>query len=150
MSAAIDIIDEATDGTRDGQIGSDSRIAVVSFADTASKDTQLITSVSDLKAAVDALTAEGNTNHADAFTKASELLSGSSNAKVMVMFTDGETTVGPNPSPFAAAARAAGTIISKPTGRRDTVSGQAKKLIFSKNVLTDLEPCGIIHLVLSD
>lgn len=107
----IDIIDEATDGTQDGQIGSGSRIAVVSFADTASKDTQLITSVSDLKAAVNALTAGGNTNHADAFTKASELLAGSTNAKVMVMFTDGETTVGPNPSPFAASARAAGTII---------------------------------------
>ena len=107
----IDIIDEATDGTQDGQIGSGSRIAVVSFADTASKDTQLITSVSDLKAAVNALSADGSTNHADAFTKASELLAGSTNAKVMVMFTDGETTVGPNPSPFAAAVRAAGTII---------------------------------------
>ena len=33
--AFIDIIDEATDGTQDGQIGSGSRIAVVSFADTA-------------------------------------------------------------------------------------------------------------------
>ena len=78
MSAAIDIIDEATDGTRDGQIGSGSRIAVVSFADTASKDTQLIT-------------------------------------------------------PDAA--------IRRPV---------RKKLFFSKNVLTDLEPCGIIHIVLSD
>ena len=110
--AFIDIIDEATDGTQDGQIGSDSRIAVVSFASTATQDTQLITSVADLKAAVDALTAGGNTNHADAFTKASELLAApSTNARVMVMFTDGETTVGPDPSPIAAAARAAGVII---------------------------------------
>ena len=110
--AFIDIIDEATDGTQDGQIGSGSRIAVVSFASTATQDTQLITSVADLKAAVDALTAGGNTNHADAFTKASELLAApSTNARVMVMFTDGETTVGPDPSPVAAAARAAGVII---------------------------------------
>ena len=110
--AFIDIIDEATDGTQDGQIGSGSRIAVVSFASTATQDTQLITSVADLKAAVDALTAGGNTNHADAFTKASELLAApSTNARVMVMFTDGETTVGPDPSPIAAAARAAGGII---------------------------------------
>ena len=110
--AFIDIIDEATDGTQDGQIGSGSRIAVVSFASTATQDTQLITSVADLKAAVDALTAGGNTNHADAFTKASELLAApSTNARVMVMFTDGETTVGPDPSPIAAAARAAGVII---------------------------------------
>ena len=110
--AFIDIIDEATDGTQDGQIGSGSRIAVVSFASTATQDTQLITSVADLKAAVDALTAGGSTNHADAFTKASELLAApSTNARVMVMFTDGETTVGPDPSPIAAAARAAGGII---------------------------------------
>lgn len=110
--AFIDIIDEATDGTQDGQIGSGSRIAVVSFAETATADTQLITSVADLKAAVDALTAGGNTNHADAFTKASELLAApSTNARVMVMFTDGETTAGPDPSPIAAAARAAGVTI---------------------------------------
>lgn len=110
--AFIDIIDEATDSAQDGQIGSGSRIAVVSFADTAVKDTQLITSVDDLKAAVDALTAGGSTNHADAFTKASELLAApSTNARVMVMFTDGETTAGPDPSPIAAAARAAGVVI---------------------------------------
>ena len=109
--AFIDIIAEATGGIN-GQIGSGSRIAVVSFADTATQDTQLITSVSELKAAVDALSANGNTNHADAFTKASELLTPpSSNAQVMVMFTDGKTTTGADPSPVAAAARAAGTII---------------------------------------
>lgn len=110
--AFIDIIDEATDGIQDGQIGSGSRIAVVSFAETAAADTQLITSVSDLKSAVDALSAGGNTNHADAFTKANELLAQpSSNAKVIVMFTDGKTTAGGDPSPIAAAARASGTVI---------------------------------------
>ena len=108
----IDIIDEATDSDHNGEIGFGSRIGIVSFASTATKDTQLITSVSDLKAAVDDLTAGGNTNHADAFTKASELLEGpSTNARVMVMFTDGLTTTGPNPSPIAAAARAAGVTI---------------------------------------
>ena len=44
----IDIIDEATDGTQDGQIGYGSRIGIVSFADTATQDTQLITSVATL------------------------------------------------------------------------------------------------------
>ena len=93
--AFIDIIDEATDGTQDGQIGSGSRIAVVSFADTATADTQLITSVADLKTAVDNLSAGGNTNHAAAFEKASELLAApSTNAKVMVMFTDGLPGIG--------------------------------------------------------
>ena len=108
----IDIIDEATDGAQDGQIGSGSRIGFVSFADTAVQNTQLITSVADLKAAVDSLSAGGSTNHADAFTKATQLFDpASTNAKVMVMFTDGKTTAGPNPSPVAAAARAQGIII---------------------------------------
>ena len=108
----IDIIDEATDGAQDGQIGSGSRIGIVSFADTAVQNTQLITSVADLKAAVDSLSAGGSTNHADAFTKATQLFDpASTNAKVMVMFTDGKTTAGPNPSPVAAAARAQGIII---------------------------------------
>ena len=47
----IDIIDEATDGSQDGNIGGGSRIAVVSFANEAVEDTQLITSYSVLKAA---------------------------------------------------------------------------------------------------
>ncbi len=108
----IDIIEEATDGTPDGQIGSGSRIGIVSFSNSATQNTQLITSVADLKAAVDSLTAGGSTNHADAFAKASALFDpSSSNAKVMVMFTDGKTTAGPDPNPVAAAARAAGVII---------------------------------------
>lgn len=108
----IDIIDEATDGVQDGQIGSGSHIGIVSFATTAVQDTQLITDVSDLKAAVDALSADGSTNHADAFTKAIQLFDPlSSNAKVMVMFTDGVTTVGAPPDPVAEAAKAQGIII---------------------------------------
>ncbi len=55
----IDIIDEATDSGQDGTIGSGSRIGIVSFADTAAADTQLITDTADLKAAVDNLTAGG-------------------------------------------------------------------------------------------
>lgn len=108
----IDIIDEATDSSQDGQIGSGSRMGIVSFASTAMANTQLITSVDNLKAAVDSLTAAGNTNHADAFLKATELFDPASpNAKVMVMFTDGNTTTGLPPAPVAAAARAQGIII---------------------------------------
>lgn len=108
----IDIIAEATDGAKDGMIGSGSRIGIVSFATTATANTQLITSVFDLKNAVDNLLAGGSTNHADAFTKAMGLFDPqSTNAKVIVMFTDGNTTVGPPPSPVAAAARAMGITI---------------------------------------
>lgn len=108
----IDILAESTGGSQDGQIGGGSRIAVVSFASTATKDTQLITSVAALKAAVDSLTAAGSTNHADAFTKAGELFDpGSSAQKNIVLFTDGKTTIGPPPAPVAAALRDSGVVI---------------------------------------
>ena len=108
----IDLIDEATDSTKDGQIGSGSRMGVVSFSSTAVANTQLITSVDALKAAVDGLSAGGSTNHADAFAKATQLFDPASpNAKVMVLFIDGNTTIGAPPAPVAAAARAQGIII---------------------------------------
>lgn len=108
----IDIIDEATDGTQDGHIGNGSRIGIVSFASTAVQNTQLITSVDALKNAIDTLTAGGSTNHEDAFTKALDLFDPmSTNAKVMVMFTDGVTTAGGPPNPVATAAKAQGVII---------------------------------------
>lgn len=108
----IDIIDNATDGSQDGQIGGGSRIGIVSFSTTATQDTQLITSVADLKTAVNALEADGFTNHADAFTQALELFDlTSTNAKVMVMFTDGFTTEGPNPTPITTAIKAQGITI---------------------------------------
>ena len=48
----------------------------------------MITSVADLKAAVDALSFDSFTNHEDAFTKALKLFDpDSTNQKVMVMFT---------------------------------------------------------------
>lgn len=68
--AFIDIIDESTDGAKDGHIGGGSSIGIVSFSDEATKDALLITSVSDLYSAVNSLNAGGNTNHADAFSKA--------------------------------------------------------------------------------
>jgi len=108
----IDIIDESTDGAQDGQIGNGSHIGIVSFSGTAVQDTQLITSVSELKAAVGALSAGGNTNHADAFSKAVELFDpSSSNERVIVLFTDGQTTTGGDATPIAAAAKAQGIII---------------------------------------
>ena len=108
----IDIIAEATGGTASGQIGSGSHIGIVSFADTATENTQLITSVDTLKNAVDSLTVGGNTNHADAFTKATQMLSASSSQnRVIVLFTDGNTTAGAPPTPVVAAAKAQGIII---------------------------------------
>lgn len=111
-SAFIDIIDEASDGTLDGTIGSGSRIGIVGFSGTAFVSAPLDTSAETLKTALDQLTANGSTNHADAFTTAAQMFdSASSNAKIIVMFTDGKTTAGPLPSPAAAAARDMGIVI---------------------------------------
>lgn len=108
----IDIIDKVTDGYQDGQIGGGSHIGIVSFADSATADTQLITSVDTLKTAVDSLVAGGNTNHKDAFVKAAGLFDpASTNAKVIVMFTDGNTTAGGPAAPAADTAKAQGMII---------------------------------------
>lgn len=108
----VEIIDEATDGTQDGQIGNGSHIGIVSFSNTATQDTGLITSVANLNTAIDALVADGLTNHEDAFIKAIDLFDeNSTNAKVIVMFTDGITTAGGNPVPVATQAKADGIII---------------------------------------
>lgn len=111
-NAFIDIIEEATDGVKDGIIGNGSHIGIVSFADTAVQDTQLITSVSELKEAIDHLVAYGSTNHADAFTKSFDLFDmTSTNQKFVIMFTDGKTTTGSDPNVVATQIKNAGISI---------------------------------------
>lgn len=107
----IDIIAEATGGAP-GQIGAGSRIGVVSFSDTAIADSPLTDSVDQLKNAVDLLVSGGSTNHAAAFQKAMDLLGpAAGKARVIVLFTDGNTTSGLPPAPVAAEARSQGIII---------------------------------------
>ena len=109
--AFVDIIYNATGGTN-GQIAGGTHIGIVSFADLATQNQPLITDVANLKASIDGLSAGGSTNHADAFTKATQLLQTSTaNEQFMIMFTDGFTTAGANPNPIAAAAKAQGIII---------------------------------------
>lgn len=108
----VSIIDTATDSAGDGEIGGGSRIGIVSFSSTATQDTQLITSVSELQSAINALSSGGLANHADAFTKSTQLFDpASDNRKIIVMFTDGITTAGGPPAPIAEAAKAQGITI---------------------------------------
>jgi Mg-chelatase subunit ChlD len=112
--AFVDIIDKATDGTLNGTIANGSRVGVVSFASTATLDVALTSNATAVKAAIDALAASGNTNHAAAITLAQSTLAGSvpANTKEMIVFTDGMTTPGlGDPHAAAAAAQAAGTVI---------------------------------------
>ena len=110
VATFIDILSESTGGAP-GAIGSGSRIGIVSFSDTAVQNTGLITDVPALKMATAALSAGGATNHSAAFDQATTMLGASTNNKVIVLFTDGETTVGPNAAPYAAAAKAQGITI---------------------------------------
>lgn len=108
----VDIIDEATSQETDGEIGNNSRIGIVSFASTATKDTLLTNSVSSLKSAINALNANGFTNHAEAFTKAIEMFDPvSAKKKIIVMFTDGRTTIGGNADAIAELAKQKGITI---------------------------------------
>lgn len=69
----IDIIQQATSNVGgSGELGSGTKMGVVSFATTARQDTAMITSVADLKGAVNALVAGGSTNHGDAFAQATD------------------------------------------------------------------------------
>jgi uncharacterized protein YegL len=109
----VDIIDEATDGSLDGVIANGSRVGMVSFAGSASVDAGLTSNANTVKTAIDALVAVGSTNHTAALNTGQAELAGSvpTNAKKMVIITDGDNTDPGNPSAAAANARAAGTEI---------------------------------------
>jgi uncharacterized protein YegL len=109
----IDIIDEATDGTLDGVIANGSRVGIISFSDSPTLNVPLTTTTAGLKAAVNGLVASGLTNHADSIELAHTTLLATepTNTKQMIVFTDGQTTVGGNGQAEAAAARAAGVEI---------------------------------------
>lgn len=110
--AFIDIIDESTDGTKDGTIGSGSAIGIVGFSSTATEESPLTTSVSQLNFALDNMVAGGSTNHQAAFALALSMMDFTNGkAKVMVMFTDGKTTSGFPPEPTAKLARDKGVLI---------------------------------------
>ena len=107
--AFVELIAQATGGT--DTIEGGTRIAIVSFANTAVLDLPLSTSVNSLETTIDGLSAGGSTNHADAFTKAINAFDPtSSNRKVLIMFTDGKTTTGADPDPVAASAKAMGIV----------------------------------------
>ena len=73
------------------------RVGIVSFSDTATRETELTEDVSLLNKAVDRLVACGETNHSEAFEEVWKILEPESlNRKIVVMITDGETTMGGN------------------------------------------------------
>ncbi len=104
----IDILDEAADGSQDNSLG-ESRAAIIGFSDSATVETALISNTTILKSAVNRLTPAGKTNHAAAFAKAIELLNKPSvKEKIIVMITDGKTTIGQDAYPIVNSAKAMG------------------------------------------
>lgn len=109
----IDIIKSATnpgDPTAT-DIGAPSRIGIVSFSDSAHLDQSLTRDISALDDKIDLLAADGRTNHTSAFEIATAnfipvLMP--ANKKILIMFTDGDTTTGGDANPAALAARDAG------------------------------------------
>ncbi len=97
----VDIIDQATDGALDGVIANGSRVGVVSFADGAAVNVGLTSDAAAVKSAIDSLVAAGATNHSEGITTGQAELAGSvpSNAKKMIIMTDGERTAGPDARP---------------------------------------------------
>ncbi len=110
--AFIDVIKNATNNTLTNTINSGSRIGIVSFSNNATLDAPLSDSVLNLKATIDKLTSGGLTNHAEAFQKAIESFDAlSTNNKIILMFTDGKTTLGNSPIDVTNQAKANGITI---------------------------------------
>ncbi len=108
----IRLFDASTSGGENGVIGNGNRIGIVTFSDVGVKKIGLTSDVEALNQAVTTMSADGSTNHSDAFEKAISMFEDfSPNSKVIIMFTDGKTTVGPDANVQATLAKEAGIII---------------------------------------
>ena len=109
--AANQLIDTiaAASGSTGTAISGTSRMGIASFADVAVADVALTQDLAPLHDAIDDLIRGGFTNHKSAFEIAQSMLDPqSANRQVVVMFTDGKTTVGGSADAAAEALKAAG------------------------------------------
>ena len=84
---------------------------LVSYASSASVDQGLTSDPADISAALAGLTPSGSTNIGDALTTADGLFSGSADAEIVVLLTNGNPTTGPNPITVASGLKADGVTI---------------------------------------
>ena len=102
----VDMITKATGGVIDKLIGGNSKIGLVSFSTDATIDVPLTNDASLIKQQIDALIANGQTNHGAGFTKAVESFDpASTNEKIIIMFTDGAINEGEDPIPITQKAK---------------------------------------------
>ena len=93
----INKINLASGGEREKSIN-ESRIGIITFSNIANGLVNLTNNIENIDEKIDSLTASGKTNHYLAFNMINSYIDEkSSNKKVVVMFTDGITTIGPCP-----------------------------------------------------
>lgn len=94
----IDTVAKAS-GSSDGKtIMNNSHMGIVTFSTEATSDVALTDDVAALNTAINRMIASGSTNHTAAFEAAYNMLQAStSQRRIIIMFTDGVTTVGGDP-----------------------------------------------------
>ena len=115
-AAAKHLIDTVAlaSGSADGStIDGGSHLLFASFAeDVTRKENETGTDVAELYSAVDSMVASGKTNHSVAFIAAENILAPYTNPrKIMILFTDGKTTLGSDPDVKAEQLKQAGVEI---------------------------------------
>ena len=96
----VDMVADASGGIN--TIGNGSRIGIVSFSTHAQILSDLSTDTAALHNAIGSLAAKGATNHREAFETAEAMLSHyMGKRRIIVMFTDGYTSIGDDPDPVA-------------------------------------------------
>ncbi len=95
-----------------GQISGTGSVSIVTFSDTAKQETPFLTDTNALCQAVDGIVAEGATNHVAGFATAVSLLEHRTNRqKIIVLFTDGQSSADSCVSAITDAAKAEGILI---------------------------------------
>lgn len=91
----MEVYDVESDGIKNGLIGGESKVGLVSFSTTATIDSQLTDATQISIEKINEMDAQGSTNHADAFSKAIDVLSQTTGKeKIIILFTDGDSNPG--------------------------------------------------------
>ena len=96
--ALVQTVAKASGSTDGNTLQNGTRMCLVTFSDVATRSMGLVTDVALLNDDIDAMKADGNTNHSVAFSSAFNVLQPSTTPRrIAIMFTDGNTTAGSDP-----------------------------------------------------
>ena len=107
--ALVQTVAKASGSTDGSTLKNGTHMSLVTFSDVATRSMGLVTDVSLLTDDIDAMKAEGDTNHHVGFTSADNVLRTSTlQRRIAIMFTDGNTPAGPDPQRIADRMKARG------------------------------------------